>query len=93
MAAGDKEGIFEKVGEFFTQKPEDHDYEKAGGDAKVPDEKRTNDPLADANEYAVSVGKALPYPSHRRTASEAWSGVENVFNATEADAAGGGDAA
>lgn len=88
MAAGDKESVFEKVGEFFTQKPEDHDYEKAGGDAKVPAEKRTNDPLADANEHASAEGKNLPYPSHRRTASEAWSGAENVFNAAEADASG-----
>lgn len=92
MATEEKEGVLEKAVEFFTQKPADHEYEKSGGDAKVPAEKRTNDPLADANEFAAAQGDDLPWPSHRRTASDPWSGAANIFNATAADA-GGGDAA
>ncbi len=72
MATDNKEGLVEKVKDFFTQRPDDHAYENHGGDDRVPPEKRTADPKADANEHAASAGEDLPYPGHERTTSEPW---------------------
>lgn len=81
MAAGSRQGRWEKFKEFFTQGPADFEYEEAGGDAETPEAERTNDPLADANEYARGVGEPVPWPSHVRTASGPWEGIEKVFDA------------
>lgn len=62
MAVDGKEGFVEKVTEFFTQGPEDRAYEDAGGDARVPEADRTDDPQADANAFAVAEGEEVPYP-------------------------------
>lgn len=64
MAVNEKEGFGEKVKEFFTQNPDDHEYEKAGGDSRVPKEQRKGDPKREANSYAVSHGEEPPYPGH-----------------------------
>lgn len=69
MATNNNEGLGEKITEFFTQKPADHSYEKADGDARVPHHERTSDPKADANEFAKAAGEALPYPDYQRTSS------------------------
>lgn len=64
MAVDKNEGFFEKAKDFFTQKPSDRSYEDAGGDDRVPEEKRTDDPKADANKYARENGEEVPYPDH-----------------------------
>lgn len=64
MAVDKGEGIVEKVKDFFTQTPEDRAYEDAGGDDRVPEADRTEDPKADANAFAVSEGEAAPYPDY-----------------------------
>lgn len=51
MASNADESTIERVAEFFTQRPEDHDYEKQGGDATIPVEFRTADPGADLNHW------------------------------------------
>ena len=64
MAVDKDEGPLEKVKDFFLQTPEDRSYEDAGGDDRVPEEERTNDPKADANRYAKEHGEEEPYPNH-----------------------------
>lgn len=64
MAVDKNESPVEKVVEFFTQGPEDRAYENAGGDDRVPQEQRTDDPKADANTYALANGEDAPYPGH-----------------------------
>ena len=64
MAVNKNESIGDKVVDFFTQKPEDHEYEKAGGDDRVPMHERTDDPKADANRFARAAGEEIPYPDH-----------------------------
>lgn len=61
MAVNSKESLVEKAVELFTQKPEDHEYEERGGDSRVPAAERTDNPKADANRYAVSLGEDKPY--------------------------------
>lgn len=69
MGVNEDEGFGKKVKDFFTQKPEDHDYQKKGGDDRVPEGERTDDPQADANRYAVAHGEELPYPEHPSAAA------------------------
>lgn len=64
MAVDENEGVFEKVKDFFWQGPDDKAYEDAGGDDRVPEDQRTNDPKADANKYARENGLDEPYPGH-----------------------------
>lgn len=64
MAVDDKEGPLEKIKDFFTQKPEDRAYEDNGGDDRVSEADRTDDPKADAKAYAASVGEDDPYPDY-----------------------------
>lgn len=64
MATDNKESPVEKAVEFFTQGPDDREYEGQGGDDRVPKDQRTSDPKADANKYAQSQGEKLPYPDH-----------------------------
>lgn len=64
MAVNENEGLGDKIVDFFTQKPEDHEYEKEGGDDRVPHHERTDDPKADANRFAQAAGEPLPYPNH-----------------------------
>lgn len=71
MGANNNEGVGEKIAEFFTQKPSDHKYEKAGGDARVPEHERTGDPKADANDFAKKAGEQVPHPGHERAATGA----------------------
>lgn len=62
MAVNGREKPGEKVIEFFTQSPEDRAYEKAGGDARVPQEKRAGDPHGEARRFALVNGEEDPYP-------------------------------
>lgn len=62
MATNNKEGWGEKIGEFFTQHKDDRKYEGAGGDARVPEEKRQGNPRQEARAYAISIGEDDPYP-------------------------------
>lgn len=62
MAVNGKESIAERVGEWFTQSPEDRSYEEAGGDASVPQEMRKGDPRREAREFAHANGQPDPYP-------------------------------
>lgn len=64
MAVDENEGVFEKVKDFFWQGPDDRSYEDAGGDDRVPEDQRTNDPKADANKYAREHGEEVPYPDY-----------------------------
>lgn len=64
MAVDKNEGFGEKVKDFFWQNPDDRSYEDAGGDDRVPENQRTNDPKDDANKYAQAAGEPLPYPDH-----------------------------
>lgn len=64
MAVDKDEGPLEKVKDFFWQTPEDRSYENEGGDDRVPEEERTNDPKSDANQYAKEHGEDKPYPGH-----------------------------
>lgn len=60
MAVNKDEGIIEKAVEFFTQAPEDHRYEELGGDAKIPVDQRTDNPMLDANNYAEAHPSEYP---------------------------------
>lgn len=64
MAVDENENVFEKVKDFFWQGPDDRSYEDAGGDDRVPEDQRTNDPKADANKYARENGEEVPYPDY-----------------------------
>lgn len=64
MPVNDKEDVGQKIVDFFTQKPEDHTYEAAGGDDRVPLHERTDDPKADANRFSLAAGEPLPYPGY-----------------------------
>ena len=64
MAVDKNEGIFEKVKDFWWQGPSDRAYEDAGGDDRIPEDERTDDPKADANKYARDNGEEIPYPDH-----------------------------
>lgn len=64
MAVDKNENIFEKAKDFFWQSPGDRSYEDAGGDDRVPEDQRTDDPKADANKYARENGLEEPYPAH-----------------------------
>lgn len=64
MAVDKNENIFQKAKDFFWQGPDDRSYEDAGGDDRVPEDQRTNDPKADANKYARENGEEIPYPDH-----------------------------
>ena len=76
MAVDKDESAFEKVKDFFTQKPEDRAYEDLGGDDRVPMNERTDDPKADANRYAHEAGEELPYPGYQPEKSEVAEGGE-----------------
>ena len=62
MATNNKESGWEKTVEFFTQHKDDRAYEKAGGDGRVPVEKRQGEPRREARVYALSIGEGDPYP-------------------------------
>lgn len=62
MATNHRESFGEKVAEFFTQHKDDREYEKEGGDGRVPEEDRQGNPRREARVYALSVGEADPYP-------------------------------
>lgn len=64
MAVDKDENVFQKAKDFFWQGPGDRSYEDAGGDDRVPEGERTNDPKADANKYALDNGEEAPYPDH-----------------------------
>jgi hypothetical protein len=84
MAVDGEEGIVEKVKEFFTQTPEDRAYEDAGGDDRVPEAERTDNPEADANKYAVEHGEDKPYPDIEEQATEAGTPLTEPNPAAEA---------
>lgn len=62
MGTNNKESFGEKVTEFFTQHKDDHQYEKDGGDSRVPEEARLGDPRQEARAYAHANGESDPYP-------------------------------
>lgn len=62
MATNKQESFGEKVTEFFTQHKDDWEYEKDGGDSRVPEEKRQGDPRKEARLHAISLGEGDPYP-------------------------------
>lgn len=76
VAVDKNEGFIEKVKDFFWQGPEDRSYEDAGGDDRVPEDERTNDPKADANKYARDHGEEIPYPDHANPTDVA-TGIED----------------
>lgn len=83
MPANPRESHWHRIRDFLVQKPEDHEYENNGGDDRIPEEKRTDDPLADSNDYAKELGEEVPWPSHVRTSSKPWNGPEDIHNAYE----------
>lgn len=64
MAVDENESAWEKIKDFWWQKPNDHSYEDEGGDDRVPEKERTNDPKADANKFARENGEEPPYPEY-----------------------------
>lgn len=64
MGVDGNEGFGERVKEFFTQTPEDREYEDRGGDQRVPVEDRTDDPKADAKRLAAANGEDDPHPDY-----------------------------
>lgn len=62
MGTNKTEGFGEKVTEFFTQHKDDYEYEKAGGDGRVPEEARKGDPRGEARQHAQEHGESDPYP-------------------------------
>lgn len=64
MAVDKNESLGEKIKDFWWQGPSDRAYEDAGGDDRVPEDQRTDDPKADANKYAREHGEDAPYPDH-----------------------------
>lgn len=79
MATNEHEGFGERVAEFFTQKPEDRQYEESGGDAAIPAELRTDDPVADVQRWTVLKERAaagVPVLSVAAAAAEAFAPEE-----------------
>lgn len=62
MATNNTEGWGQKVFEYFTQTKEDRQYEKEGGDDRVPEAERKGNPRREARVYAKQHGEADPYP-------------------------------
>jgi len=62
MATNNTESWGEKAVEYFTQTKEDREYEKAGGDDRVPEAERRGNPRKEARQYAQAHGEDDPYP-------------------------------
>lgn len=62
MATNKTESLFEKITEFFTQHKHDYEYEKNGGDSRVPKKDRHGDPHREARLYARAHDEEDPYP-------------------------------
>lgn len=62
MGTNSTESFGEKITEFFTQHKDDYQYEKDGGDSRVPEGDRHGDPRREARLYARQHNEADPYP-------------------------------
>lgn len=62
MGTNRTESFREKITEFFTQHKGDYNYEKDGGDSRVPKKDRKGNPRHEARVYARDHGEADPYP-------------------------------